>query len=211
MSYNPADYWNLTLEADLDKLAAALSTNPRFDALATGVNDILSAQLVYFAGFKAIQEGVIGPDAVLAVVRSWVQTVPRARSGGIGAGVAASTLCSILEDFIVDWGTQVIDTAVIARLRAPRGLPADDGEAKKTLIQKAKPSVKADGKKWLRVLDDVFGARPQQAVMDALLDMISFRNAFVHAPSEAYMAPMTGDQVKCWALATLIVARDIAP
>jgi hypothetical protein len=209
--YNPADYWNLTLEPDLDQLAAALSTHPRFDAIGTGVTDIISAQLVYFAGFKAIQEGVIGAGEVLEEVRSWVHTVPRARSGGIGAGAAASTLCSLLEDFIVDRGNQVIDAAAIARLRVPRNLPADDIEAKKVLIGKAKPSVKADGKKWLGVLEDVFGVRPHQAVVNALLDMISFRNVFVHAPSEAYAAPMTGDQVKCWALATLIVARDIAP
>lgn len=110
-----------------------------------------------------------------------------------------------------DRGNQVIDAALIARLRVPRNLPADDLEATKVLISKAKPSVKADGKKWLRVLDDGFGARPDSAVVNALLDLISFRNVFVHAPSEAYKAQMTGDQVKCWALATLIVARDVAP
>jgi hypothetical protein len=91
MSYNSADFWSPTLEADLDKLVPTLSQDPRFASLDAGVKDILAAQLVYFAGFKAIQDGAIGPEAVPAELRSWVHTVPSPKwrhwrwSGGLDA------------------------------------------------------------------------------------------------------------------------------
>lgn len=78
-----------------------------------------------------------------------------------------------------------------------------------------KPSAMSAETQWVTDLDTVLGCKLQDAVAGSLVPMIDFRNAFIHdAISDDLLKgrwadPMTGEQLKCWALSVILCAGAI--
>jgi len=81
------------------------------------IRDINSISLIFLTGFDEIARGGELSNSVTPNVREWVQNVPRQRSGTRLAGMVAVSLCSILEEFIVQIGAAKITPEVETRLR----------------------------------------------------------------------------------------------
>jgi hypothetical protein len=218
---NVAVPWDPKFEADLDQRAAKALQDGRTAGLPAvekerlrGVNAaihaVLSITIIYLQGFDEIAKGGPLAASVSPDVVNWVKAVPRGDSGTRLAGIAATSLCSILEDFIADVADAKITPALIAKLRPTRNLDADPLQATGQLQRAIKPSVKADGAKWLKAVEDVFGLTVDQPFAGSLLPLIAFRNLFVHDPPEAFKIAVNGEQVKCWALAVQLLASEIS-
>ena len=163
------------------------------------IRDITSISLIFLTGFDEIARGGELSNSVTPNVREWVQNVPRQRSGTRLAGMVAVSLGSILEEFIVQIGAAKITPEVETRLRT----------TKDKLLNRVKPSVKADGKEWLKALTDVFSITLESVGQDSLISMIQFRNHYVHEPA-AIQTIVTGEEIECWIQATMLLALRIA-
>lgn len=214
--------WQASYEQALDTIAARDLADPALKSLRTdvgtrlngvtvAVQDVLSFALIFLHGFDEIQAN--GPlcQAVSSVVTNWVGQVPRGRSGGRVAGIVATNLCSVLEEFLVSLVDLHLTTKRLTAMRsADPKLHADNEKAKKQLLRRAKPSVKGSGAEWQTTVETVFSIKFEAVVAGCVLPMIESRNTFVHDPTTALQRTTTGEEIKCWALASQILAAQIA-
>jgi hypothetical protein len=96
---------------------------------------------------------------------------------------------------------------VIAGIGTRRVLNQRD--AKNGLLRAVKPSVRASGADWLKAIRDVFSVQFSTEAEGTLLRLISFRNDFVHDPPTSFATTISGEEIKCWGLATQLAARHI--
>ncbi len=45
--------------------------------------------------------------------------------------------------------------------------------------------------------------------VDTLIDLITFRNQYIHDPPTAFVRLVAGEHIKCWALATVILCNRL--
>lgn len=186
--------------------------------LVTTSTDILALQLVYIAGFNDISsEGALA-GKVAPPVRDWVMAA-KERSPWTLSGLVSTTECAILERFIKEVAVLHIDTATVDRVRPSftgnRKLPKDDANAAAHLARYMKPSAMSANTNWVTDLDTILGCKLDPAVAGSLVSMIVFRNGFIHDPMDddllkgRWDEPVTGEQIKCWALSVMLCARAI--
>lgn len=218
MTYDPANV-EASLEALLAKLAkdddAKLTALPSADlqSLQThraAIEECITVGIIFLKGFDGIM--VNGPLRKLASapVQNWVDRVPRGQSATRIAGMIASSICSVLEGFIVDVVPPKITDAQIATARKVEPhLDADDEMARVVLAGRLKPSTRGGGEKWLRRLDRMLSVVPTAAEADTLLHMVAFRNQYIHDPPTAFSQMITGEHLKCWPLAAITLCHRI--
>jgi hypothetical protein len=216
--------FNLSHEHVLDKIAEQIlkADQPTLHALPSserealkahvqGIVSTLSVGLVFLEGFEEIaQQGELA-SKVSAEFKQWVSQVPRNESGGRIAGMIAASICSVLEDYIVDLvPTKLTPTRISAlRLTEPK-LSLDDGKAREQLARRVKPSVRAKGSEWIAALNVVFSVSPTAEEVETLVDMITFRNEYIHKPPTAFARAIVGEHLKCWTLAAMILCNRLA-
>jgi hypothetical protein len=185
--------------------------NQRLKSLFRSVEECLTVGIIFLEGFKEI---IIGGDINARVsqkTKEWVASVPHAQSGGRIAGMMATSICSVLEDFIVDAGRTKLTTTKLAIIRIANPMVSnDDNKARTTLLKNIKPSVRADGTTWITALKMIFSFTLTTEESETLIDMITFRNQYVHDPQTAFSKTITGEQLKCWAVATMILCHRVA-
>lgn len=218
-----ANKWEPHFEKALDGLVNDMLREAQMQANKLGAHEreilkahanagvsIVSIFLIYMSGFDEIYAAGPLAKAVPREVTNWVVgQVSRSESTTRVAGMMAASLCSSLEDLVDDVATPKITPALIVKLRGPRSLALDDEAAKQQLLKAIKPSVKADGEKWLKALGDVLGVVVPAEVGGTLIGMISFRNKYIHDPTEAFKQVVTGEEVKSWTLATLALSHTL--
>ena len=179
----------------------------RVDALA----ECIAIALVFLEGFDDIATGGALHKRASADLQKWVASVPRTQSGTRLAGMVASSLCSVLEDYIVDTTQLKVGAAQLVRIRTldPK-LHAQDGPAVDQLLKKVKPSVKAAGVDWVAALALVFGVALTVEESETLVDLITFRNLYIHEPPSAFAMTITGEHIKCWTVAATVLCYRLA-
>jgi hypothetical protein len=70
------------------------------------------------------------------------------------------------------------------------------------------PTAEKGGAKWFQTLKEVLGMDVDERVRQAVVSMIEWRNAFVHAvaPIQELMHGLDGAVLKSWSLATRLLA-----
>ena len=218
MTFDPT-----TVEPILEELAgkveadakAKLKTNPplgeRLGQLVGAGVECLSIGIIYLHGFKEIEDGGPVGGEVPTKVQEWVGSVDKKRSAARLAGMIASSICSELEGFIMEVVPSKMSSGGLAASRKKDSkLSADDDKAWGTVSARLKPTVKAEGSKWAGWLETALSVTLTPEEKDTLIDMITFRNEYVHDPPTAFSKTISGEHLKCWALASMILCHRIA-
>jgi len=183
----------------------------RLEAHVAGLGECVAVALVFFHGFNDIVVAGENAHGVTPELRRWVTSVPRHQSGTRLAGMTASSLCAVLEDYIVDTCRNRLSPTTLAQLRAVDAtLQPDDAKAIGQLLKRVKPSARTDGSTWINALRLVFGVVLTTEESDTLIDLLTFRNKYIHDPRSAFAQSITGEHMKCWTVSATILCRRIA-
>lgn len=220
--------WNPLHEAELDRIlasrqpqeaakVASLSPNDRarYQGLLAAASDIMAIFWVYIHGFNHLQQEQPASSTIHGHILHWVHQ-NAGRSPRRIAGMVATNLCSVLEEFLGDIAAAKLTPAVIQRL--PRTYIAglhtrgrDMREIRKAILRSVKPSVRADGAHWASSISTVFALSLDPATEETLRSMIYFRNAYIHEPGKVMGADsITGEEMTSWGKSVLLLAYDVA-
>ncbi|MGK3986013.1 hypothetical protein WME99_23395 [Sorangium sp. So ce136] len=218
--------WDPKHEAEIDQLLASRdmssqalppATRARVESLSGAAIEVMNIVDIYIHGFAQIQENgplvkVVNPKSV-----RWVQTAG-SRSPARLAGIVATHMCSLLEEFINEQAKARLTAAfvsshgprLVARLTRSGSVPKKPDGITKELLRAVKPSVFADGATWAKAVAYIFSVKLEPCVENTLLPMISYRNRYVHEPQNALSTVVTGEELISWIKAVLLLAQDIA-
>jgi hypothetical protein len=175
-----------------------------------GIAECVTVAIVFLQGFEAIAASGSAHLKVSQAVERWVASVPRSQSGGRIAGMVASSICAVLEDYIRDAARTKLPSQ-LSRIRSViPTLPARDADAIERLVRNVKPSVKASGADWVSALQLAFDVVLSQEEADTAVDMIALRNVYVHNPASVATESITGERTKCWATSAIALCHRVA-
>ncbi|WP_129575642.1 MULTISPECIES: hypothetical protein [Sorangium] len=219
-------HWEPKYEAEIDELleirktqvqALPPATRARLQVLDDAASDVLHIVGIYIHAFAEIQaNGSLAKKVPSRSVR-WVQTVG-GRSPARLAGIVATHMCSLLEEFITEQGKARLTPAfiahhgptLIARITTLGSPPKKPDAIMNALLRAVKPSVFADGATWAKAISGVFSITLTPCVANTLLPMISFRNRYVHEPQNALATVVGAQEMVSWVKAAYLLAQDIA-
>lgn len=166
--------------------------------------DCLHVARVFFAGFDSIAASLASdPDP-------WVASVPRPRSGGRICGMVATSVCAVVEGYVRAMAPERLAPAVLSAWRTCfEGLPKQDEKLEKQILRSVLPS-SFEGPVWVTKAELLFGIDLTEAERTTLRDLSEFRNIYMHDPAKAAALGMSGEKLKCWTLAAILLCKRIA-
>lgn len=195
--------------------------NRMFDRYAETLYDILCVGLTFFRGFNAItQDELKMEEEAENLVRKWVKSTDRNRSGRIIANLSANGYVAALEDFLNDID-EYVRNKILEEKNNGRALskfridyeniekesnrtPPD----KKPLIFYLKPSGRKKYR-WLEMLKKLYRMNLDPSVDEVIKDMISNRQAASHQAIHKQTMAVSGEQLKLWHLGTLYLILSL--
>jgi hypothetical protein len=190
---------------------AALSEEQRslLKQTAGAVLETLNVALVFLAGFDDANDGGPVSGKLPETTRAWVHRVERRRSGALIGGVVASSICGLLEGYIVAMTPRRVTPTHIAKLRAAGIATKDDAKVLKDLTRRVKPTTNQEPADWIRALREAFDVTLEPVEEQVLVDLIMHRNLYSHDPAQAVARNIAPVDIKCWTLAALHLCHRI--
>jgi hypothetical protein len=195
--------------------------NRIFDQYTETLYDIMLVGLTFFRGFNAITHDELKmEEGTEGLVKKWVKSIDRNRSGQIIANLFANGYVATLEDFLNDideYVRRIIQKAKNDR-KALYEFKADyeniEKEINKTknnknpLIFYLKPSGKKKNR-WLKILKELYKMNLDSSVDEVMKNMILNRQIAAHTTIQKQTMKVEGEQLKLWHLGTLYLILSV--
>jgi hypothetical protein len=171
------------------------------------LDDALQVALIFFRGFDAISTDEITMDSkVNRLIKKWVKSINRDRSGRLIAIFLSIVYVATLEDFIqeiVRYSKELSDfnkDYSILESQEQEKMERSGGN-KLPLEILLKPSAKKKHK-WLKLIKQLFKTNLDEAIDEVMNDLIANRQEASHTDIQKQKKNISGEHLKLWYLGT---------